>query len=88
MGQNDQLANENSTMHAAVWWLWYFADYLPTTSDFIFDIVCRCNLPYITTAVSFKLTGTQKLDLSNQKPATSLLEDTLALNFISYISAA
>ena len=46
-----------------LWYLWYFADYLPTTSDFIFDIVCRFNLPYITTAVIFKLTGTRKLEL-------------------------
>ena len=46
-----------------LWYLWYFADYLPTTSDFIFYIVCRFNLPYITTAVFFKLTGTRKLEL-------------------------
>ena len=46
-----------------LWYLWYFADYLPTTSDFIFYIVCRFNLPHITTAVIFKLTGTRKLEL-------------------------
>ena len=46
-----------------LWYLWYFADYLPTTSDFIFYIVCRFNLPHITTAVFFKLTGTRKLEL-------------------------